>query len=197
MRQISEYIVKLFEKRGVICASAEEREVYIYGFDIAIYTFLSTLGLFFIGWMAGRPIETTLLIFVYYINQSFGGGFHASSHLMCFLTMVLGELLFLISFLLPYSLLACIGISVISLLFMWLHPLVLHPNKRYLKKKAPQLIMRSHQILLIETVLLVTFILLNIPDIIQTGSLALLLSAISRSVPIFKHTGIVDFYDLK
>ena len=159
MRQISEYIVKLFEKRGVICASAEEREVYIYGFDIAIYTFLSTLGLFFIGWMAGRPIETTLLIFVYYINQSFGGGFHASSHLMCFLTMVLGELLFLISFLLPYSLLACIGISVISLLFMWLHPLVLHPNKRYLKKKAPQLIKRSHQILLIETVLLVTFIL--------------------------------------
>ena len=197
MRHISEYIVRLFEKRGVICASAEEREVYIYGFDIAIYTFLSTLGLFFIGWMAGRPIETTLLIFVYYINQSFGGGFHASSHLMCFLTMVLGELLFLISFLLPYSLLACIGISVISLLFMWLHPLVLHPNKRYLKKKAPQLIKRSHQILLIETVLLVTFILLNIPDIIQTGSLALLLSAISRSVPIFKHTGIVDFYDLK
>ena len=197
MRQISEYIVKLFEKRGVICASAEEREVYIYGFDIAIYTFLSTLGLFFIGWMAGRPIETTLLIFVYYINQSFGGGFHASSHLMCFLTMVLGELLFLISFLLTYSLLACIGISVISLLFMWLHPLVLHPNKRYLKKKAPQLIKRSHQILLIETVLLVTFILLNIPDIIQTGCLALLLSAISRSVPIFKHTGIVDFYDLK
>ena len=49
MRQISEYIVKLFEKRGVICASAEEREVYIYGFDIAIYTFLSTLGLFFLS----------------------------------------------------------------------------------------------------------------------------------------------------
>ena len=193
MRQISEYIVKLFEKRGVICASAEEREAYIYGFDIAIYTFLSTLGLFFIGWMAGRPIETTLLIFLYYINQSFGGGFHASSHLMCFLTMVLGELLFFVSFLLPYSLLACIGISVISLLFMWTHPLVLHPNKSYLKKKAPQLIKRSRQILLLETTLLVAFILLNIPDIIQTGSLALLLSTISRDVPILKHTGIVDF----
>ena len=193
MRQISEYIVKLFEKRGVICASAEEREVYIYGFDIAIYTFLSTLGLFFIGWMAGRPIETTLLIFVYYINQSFGGGFHASSHLMCFLTMVLGELLFLISFLLPYSLLACIGISVISLLFMWMHPLVLHPNKSYLRKKASQLIKSSRQILLVEIALLIVFILLNVPVIMQTISLTLLLSAISRSVPIFKHTGIIDF----
>ena len=193
MRQISEYIVKLFEKRGVICASAEEREVYIYGFDIAIYTFLSTLGLFFIGWMAGRPIETTLLIFVYYINQSFGGGFHASSHLMCFLTMVLGELLFLASFLLPYSLLTCIGISVISLLFMWMHPLVLHPNKSYLKKKAPQLIKHSRQILLVEIALLIGFILLNVPVIMQTISLTLLLSAISRSVPIFNHTGIIDF----
>lgn len=193
MRQISEYIVKLFEKRGVICASAEEREVYIYGFDIAIYTFLSTLGLFFIGWMAGRPIETTLLIFLYYINQSFGGGFHASSHLMCFLTMVLGELLFLASFLLPYSLLTCIGISVISLLFMWMHPLVLHPNKSYLKKKAPQLIKHSRQILLVEIALLIGFILLNVPVIMQTISLTLLLSAISRSVPIFNHTGIIDF----
>ncbi len=193
MRQISEYIVRLFEKRGVICASAEEREVYIYGFDIAIYTFLSTLGLFFIGWMAGRPIETTLLIFLYYINQSFGGGFHASSHLMCFLTMVLGELLFLASFLLPYSLLTCIGISVISLLFMWMHPLVLHPNKSYLKKKAPQLIKHSRQILLVEIALLIGFILLNVPVIMQTISLTLLLSAISRSVPIFNHTGIIDF----
>ena len=193
MRQISEYIVRLFEKRGVICASAEEREVYIYGFDIAIYTFLSTLGLFFIGWMAGRPIETTLLIFLYYINQSFGGVFHASSHLMCFLTMVLGELLFLASFLLPYSLLTCIGISVISLLFMWMHPLVLHPNKSYLKKKAPQLIKHSRQILLVEIALLIGFILLNVPVIMQTISLTLLLSAISRSVPIFNHTGIIDF----
>lgn len=193
MRQISEYIVKLFEKRGVICASPEEREVYIYGFDIALYTFLSTLGLFLIGYIAGRPIETTLLISLYYINQSFGGGFHASSHLMCFLTMVLGELIFLASFLLPYSLPCCIVISVLALLFMWMHPLVLHPNKSYLKKKAPQLIKRSRQILLGETALLIVFILLNVPVIIQTICLTFLLSAISRSVPIFKHTGIYKF----
>ena len=112
---------------------------------------------------------------------------------MCFLTMVLGELLFLISFLLPYSPFTCSGISVISLLFMWMHPLVLHTNKSYLKKKAQQLIKHSRQILLVEIVLLIVFILLNVPAIIQTISLTLLLSAISRSVPILKHTGIVDF----
>ena len=192
MQRLAIWIVNILEKKGAL-RSGVSRETYIYGFDIAIYTFLSTFGLFLIGWIADRPIETALLIFLYYTNQSSGGGFHASSHLMCFLTMVLGELLFLASFLLPYSPFTCSGISVISLLFMWTHPLVLHPNKSYLKKKAPQLIKRSRQILLLETTLLVAFILLNIPDIIQTGSLALLLSTISRDVPILKHTGIVDF----
>lgn len=192
MQRLAIWIVSILEKKGAL-RSGVSRETYIYGFDIAIYTFLSTFGLFLIGWIADRPIETALLIFLYYTNQSSGGGFHASSHLMCFLTMVLGELLFLASFLLPYSPFTCSGISVISLFFMWIHPLVLHPNKSYLKKKAPQLIKRSRQILLLETTLLVAFILLNIPDIIQTGSLALLLSTISRDVPILKHTGIVDF----
>lgn len=192
MQRLAIWIVNILEKKGAL-RSGVSRETYIYGFDIAIYTFLSTFGLFLIGWIADRPIETALLIFLYYTNQSSGGGFHASSHLMCFLTMVLGELLFLASFLLPYSPFTCSGISVISLLFMWTHPLVLHPNKSYLKKKAPQLIKRSRQILLLEAALLVAFILLNIPDIIQTGSLAFLLSAVSRNVPILKHTGIVDF----
>ena len=134
MQRLAIWIVGMLEKKGALHSDIS-RETYIYGFDIAIYTFLSTFGLFLIGWIAGRPLETALLIFLYYTNQSSGGGFHASSHLMCFLTMVLGELLFLISFLLPYSPFTCSGISVISLLFMWMHPLVLHTNKSYLKKK--------------------------------------------------------------
>ena len=157
MQRLAIWIVSILEKKGAL-RSGVSRETYIYGFDIAIYTFLSTFGLFLIGWIADRPIETALLIFLYYTNQSSGG-----------------------------------GISVISLFFMWIHPLVLHPNKSYLKKKAPQLIKHSRQILLVEIALLIVFILLNIPAIIQTISLTLLLSAISRSVPIFKHTGIVDF----
>ncbi|MFR3405138.1 MAG: accessory gene regulator B family protein [Christensenellales bacterium] len=90
MQRLAIWIVSILEKKGAL-RSGVSRETYIYGFDIAIYTFLSTFGLFLIGWIADRPIETALLIFLYYTNQSSGGGFHASSHLMCFLTMVLGE----------------------------------------------------------------------------------------------------------
>ena len=190
-KKISSSIAETLSANNII--SEQEIPIYSYCLDYIIELFFLFIFAVLYGVFSHKLPETLIFLAVFTPLRSFGGGFHASSHLMCFLTMVLGELLFLASFLLPYSLLTCIGISVISLLFMWMHPLVLHPNKSYLKKKAPQLIKRSRQILLLETTLLVAFILLNIPDIIQTGSLALLLSTISRDVPILKHTGIVDF----
>lgn len=88
MQWIAEKIVAALDRQGVLRHSS--KEVYVYGFDIAIYTFVSTLGLFFIGWIGGKPWETILLIALYYTNQSAGGGFHASSHLNCFLSMAAG-----------------------------------------------------------------------------------------------------------
>ena len=77
MQRLAIWIVGILEKKGAL-RSGVSRETYIYGFDIAIYTFLSTFGLFLIGWIADRPIETALLIFLYYTNQSSGGGFPSS-----------------------------------------------------------------------------------------------------------------------
>ena len=64
MQRLAIWIVNILEKKGAL-RSGVSRETYIYGFDIAIYTFLSTFGLFLIGWIADRPIETALLIFLY------------------------------------------------------------------------------------------------------------------------------------
>ena len=99
MQWIAEKIVAALDRQGVLRHSS--KEVYVYGFDIAIYTFVSTLGLFFIGWIGGKPWETILLIALYYTNQSAGGGFHASSHLNCFLSMAAGVVVFLLTFHFP------------------------------------------------------------------------------------------------
>ena len=64
MQRLAIWIVNILEKKGAL-RSGVSRETYIYGFDIAIYTFLSTFGLFLIGWIADRPIETALLIFLF------------------------------------------------------------------------------------------------------------------------------------
>lgn len=65
-------IVSLFERRGAI--RPDEREVYIYGCDIALYTLFSTLGLLALGAALGRLRETALCVGIFYMNQSFGGG---------------------------------------------------------------------------------------------------------------------------
>ena len=54
MQRLAIWIVGILEKKGAL-RSGVSRETYIYGFDIAIYTFLSTFGLFLIGWIADRP----------------------------------------------------------------------------------------------------------------------------------------------
>lgn len=190
LQWISTKIVTALERRGALRHSS--KDVYIYGFDIAIYTFLSTLGLLLIGWLGGCPFETLLLIAVYYTGQSIGGGYHASSHINCFLSMAAGLIVFLFTFHLPYSLAAYMGITVLSALLLWCFPLVLHPNKKYLAKKAPQFVRRSRGILLAEFSLFLLMVLLRFPPcMIQTVSLALALGAVSRCVACVQHKELV------
>ena len=73
-------------------------------------------------------------ISIFYTCQSSGGGYHASTHLRCFLTMCAGLLAGLGFSLLPCPLLALAVLAV---------PLTLHPNKQYLLENKKALILRS------------------------------------------------------
>lgn len=181
IRRISERIVAFLDQRGALKHSS--KEVYIYGFDIAIYTYLSTIGLFLVGWAGGYPLESILLIALYYANQSLGGGYHASTHMRCFLTMLLGMLVFLIYMSLPYSYALQVLISVFTLLVLWKFPLILHPNKKHLYKKAAKFIKRSRLFILIQLSVFFFFVFLRCPqNIIQTLSISFTLSAFSRII---------------
>lgn len=59
----------------------DEFEVYQYAFDIALYTIISTTGLIFVGLLCNQIVPTLICISLFYLNQSFGGGYHASTHL--------------------------------------------------------------------------------------------------------------------
>lgn len=190
MQWIAEKIVAALDRQGVLRHSS--KEVYVYGFDIAIYTFVSTLGLFFIGWIGRKPWETILLIALYYTNQSAGGGFHASSHLNCFLSMAAGVVVFLLTFHFPCLYPVYIGVAALSALLLWHFPLVLHPNKKYLAKKAPQLVQHSRGILLADVLFFLITVLLRFPSsIFQTFAVALAFGAASRCVACYQHKDLV------
>ncbi|MEG0494397.1 MAG: accessory gene regulator B family protein [Clostridia bacterium] len=71
MQKIAECITAFLQSHHAI--RLEDREVYVYGCDIAVYTFLSTLGLLILGAGFGYLLETSVLIVIFYLNQTMGG----------------------------------------------------------------------------------------------------------------------------
>lgn len=116
-----------FIRKGIVPEA--EREVCEYGFAITICTIASTLGL-----LLGQFLGGAVLIALFYTCQSSGGGYHASTHLRCFLTMCAGLPAGLGFSLLPCPLWALAVLAV---------PLTLHLNKLYLLENKKALILRS------------------------------------------------------
>lgn len=139
--------------------SDEERSIYLYGAEIALYSILSTLGLLAIGWLMNDIHNTCIIVSIYYTNQTLGGGFHASSHYRCFSMMAIG--LFIALNIIHYvnipSYLWTV-IALLSLFLLFVLPLVLHTNKLYLSKKAKSIIFRSRIATSIQFILFFFFV---------------------------------------
>lgn len=177
MEQITRWVLQKLEPYA---AHTEcNTDALYYGINMAVYTIISTLSLFIIGAFAGYPMCTAVLVFTCYLNQTIGGGFHATSHLKCFLSMlsflILG--IFLITLNLSSPLLYAIALSAMAIM---LHlPVVLHPNKSYLHKLIPKYAARSKRIIIFEFVLLLLLTTCN-HEIFASFSIALGYSALSR-----------------
>ncbi len=182
MTRFADWILTILERKGA--SYKHSRDVYVYGLDLMIYTFLSTAGLLLIGALLGRPFETVLLVALFYTNQTHGGGFHASSHLKCFLTMVSGLLVFIASFGVSLSMWGYILLASISFILLFTHPLVLHQNKSFLAPKSSQLVRVARLVLSLEVVVFVIFLLIGDTRLIHSTAFALALCACSRMAAI-------------
>ena len=178
MKDVAKVIVSLFERRGAI--RPDEREVYIYGCDIVLYTLISTLGLLALGAAFGRLLEAVLCVGIFYINQSFGGGYHADTHMRCFVTMAAGLLIYILSLslLLPPVVYWICGF--LALVRLYAVPLVLHKNKAYLAGHKQKLIKRSRLVTLAQFPIFLLAGLLPGSGMAQVFGSALALCSVSR-----------------
>ena len=154
-----------------------------YGLELWIYTIISTIGLVLIGVLFNAVLEASAIICIYYICQSNGGGFHASTHLKCFLTMacglVVGLLLIkcrIINTVAPFA-------GVFSGFILLRYPLYLHQNKSYLKGDSSRLIKRSRYITICLIVLSTVLYFYN-RQWFSVACVALLVSSASRMTAI-------------
>ena len=134
-------LTQSFINRDMI--AEEEREIYEYGFDITIYTIWSTAALLLLGLLLRQFFPALILVFGFYTFQTTGGGYHAKTHLRCFLTMVSGLLVGLSSVFIKDRLVLLWSLLSIGALLLLLVPLVLHPNKSYLEAERKRLTIKS------------------------------------------------------
>lgn len=184
IRAMVKAIVARLERHGAIRPA--ERDIYIYGCDTALYTAFSTLGLLALGAGFGRLWETVICVSLFYLNQSFGGGYHADTHLRCFMTMAAGLVIFMLSFYLPLPQGISILAGYLSLTALYAMPLVLHKNKEYLARHKEKLVRRSRRISLLQTA--VFSLLLIHPDscVIHACGAALTWCMVSRLTAVYR-----------
>lgn len=149
----------LFEGRN----HDDEYGICAYGLELFLYSVFSTLGLILIGILFNSLSSCLIIICVFYILQTCGGGKHANSHLMCFgvMSFFLCIALLLCPIKIPNAFLLLISSS--SSVYMLAHPLVLHRHKKYLQYKRQQLELISRITTVAITLIFYLVILLNAP----------------------------------
>lgn len=152
----------------------------LYGMNGAIYTALSTLVLIFFGSLLGEISSTCVIISVYYLNQTVGGGFHATTHTKCLMTMLLG-LTIGIAILkhCVWSMMTSITLVSIEFAIMWFVPLVLHKNKLFLQTHSSKLIRKS-RICMVGEIMLFFIMIVNQHELSFAFVVGFTLSTVSR-----------------
>lgn len=73
---------------GSGAARQEDRDIYVYGLDVLLSTAANIACILALGILLGRMMETLLFLAFFITLRSAAGGFHANTHLKCFLIML-------------------------------------------------------------------------------------------------------------
>lgn len=182
LKLFADKLLTLLSKRTRIEPS--KREIYLYGLDLFLYTLISTSGLIAISALVGRTIEGILIIALYYLNQTLGGGYHATTHFRCFLTMALGLTLALLSMSFQPTRAAINIIVVVAGCILLVFPLKLHKNKKYLSPQITLLRKRSRIAVCVQLVLFFLCGKFVTNALLYSYSLGMVVSVISRMAAI-------------
>lgn len=88
MTALIKIITRKWGVMGIIEKSDED--IYEYGLDLLFYTILNIAVVLGSAAFIGRMAESLAYLSVILPLQSFGGGYHAKTHLQCFLIMYIG-----------------------------------------------------------------------------------------------------------
>ena len=162
--------------------SEEEVIVSTYGLELLMSTVLNTIGLIGLGLIFHCPAETIIIIGLFYINQTIGGGFHASTHMKCFVTMAAGLAVALLIISHVKAIWVFEALAIISTVVMITFPVVLHHNKQHLQTRRQRARIYSRIVSFVQLIIFTGLLVFveNASRLISSFAIAMFVSAISR-----------------
>lgn len=135
MEVISRRCSQLLIKYQII--PEQERDIYIYGFELLFTTLLSTFSILILSALLDKLLTGFIFIGVFFTMRMFAGGYHAETHWGCFL---ITNGVFLAYTALTWGLerirnVYCVMILCAALWHLWVHAPVMHPNQPLTEKK--------------------------------------------------------------
>lgn len=116
-----------------------DRDIYEYGFELILSSAINIIAVIITGIFVKRLIESIVLLVVVIPLQSCGGGYHAKTHLRCFLIMYIGwwSVIQIIPYITPeYSVfIAIVSVATIFILAPVRHENVPMSNKQFCKMR--------------------------------------------------------------
>lgn len=132
IKTLSVRLTDFFIRKAVI--KEEDKANYIYSFEVMFFDFLSLLALVILALITNRFLETLIYLAAFLLLRCNTGGYHASTHLKCFLTLTFSYLafIFLITFIPPvmHALVCTVSVLAAAAVIFLLAPID-HVNRRF------------------------------------------------------------------
>lgn len=112
--------------------SEEKRPVFVYGFELSLSTLSSILSIILLSIIFKNVYSSLLFLYTFFFLRLFSGGYHAPTYSKCFiLTNAIFAFVYLLSeviqwykpLLIPFAILSCISIFLLSPIRSTKHPL--------------------------------------------------------------------------
>ena len=118
-RMVKFCVLKMIDKSIIV---EQQRAVITYGLDLLFSSSINILTILFFSLIIGKERGIILLLLISIPLQSFGGGYHSETHLMCWILTTGGYLVALFGAVhLPVGVLLCTAF-VSAYPFLWLSP---------------------------------------------------------------------------
>lgn len=169
---MSEKITDILVENKII--AAENREIYRFGVKQGIMLLLNLFTVVVIGFAYGMILEVLIYIFSYVPLRSYSGGFHAKTHIMCYLgsVIILNAVLLMMKFLL-YSTPIYYFLAIISVLLIFFLSPVEDENKRLDDTEIVYYRKKSRLILSLEIIVIIVAYFIKHFEIMHSVSIAI------------------------